>query len=116
MELALAHGHADVDGMLDGIDSRQLAEWQQYFSRRPFGLRTISIQLAVIATLLAVSAGNKDATVETFLPGTDPENGDPDDDEFHETTPEEFEQMFPMVPEVIEAISQSETRNPKSEN
>lgn len=47
MQLALAAGKTDVDGMLDNMSSEQFSEWQAFYRINPFGAGAETARFAI---------------------------------------------------------------------
>lgn len=71
LELALALGFANVDGMLAGMSSSQFTEWEAFFSISPYGTRAETLRAGLVAATVAnFSPASKkhDFSPADFLP------------------------------------------------
>lgn len=51
------------------LTAEQVAEWQEFYSREPFGFAAEDHRNALLAFTVARSAGNKRARIDDFLLG-----------------------------------------------
>jgi hypothetical protein len=95
-------GQPDVDGMLEGLTSRQVAEWQAFSAVEPFGEDRadyrVAYALAVIVSLLKGKDGPP-VSVADFFPRVGVLEDDEEADGEEDTPPKHpnvllFEQMM----------------------
>ena len=54
--------------MLASMSSREMTEWMAYYELEPFGEQRADLRSATVATVIAKTAGNKQAKPADFMP------------------------------------------------